>query len=160
MRKWIVDDGQCSEQFEAADAEEAKAVAEAWLAEGEWGHGGCVVDAAVRSEDGAERFGVEITVPADEDALDEYHVYHQTTGHEHAWKAPHEVVGGVRENPGVWAVTDGTGVSITEVCQCGAYRHTYSDTPETMVEYIWGLWPDASRDNCPAWFRCQRCPTE
>jgi hypothetical protein len=44
-------------------------------------------------------------------------------GHEHDWRAPFEVVGGIRENPGVWGHAGG--VRITEVCyHCGAYRDT------------------------------------
>ena len=38
-------------------------------------------------------------------------------------QSPHEVVGGLEENPGVWG--NGGGVIIHEVCQtCGVHRHT------------------------------------
>ena len=44
-------------------------------------------------------------------------------GKEHDWQSPHEVVGGITENPGVQG--HGGGVLITEVCaHCGRYRHT------------------------------------
>ena len=40
---------------------------------------------------------------------------------EHDWQSPHEVVGGLAENPGVYG--HGGGVIITEVCaHCGRYR--------------------------------------
>lgn len=40
---------------------------------------------------------------------------------EHDWQSPYEVVGGLRENPGVWG--HGGGVVIRTVCaHCGAYR--------------------------------------
>jgi hypothetical protein len=41
----------------------------------------------------------------------------------HEWKSPHEVVGGSRDNPGVFGA--GAGVRIVEVCaHCGVYRST------------------------------------
>jgi hypothetical protein len=44
-------------------------------------------------------------------------------GEEHEWCSPHEVVGGLKENPGVYG--HGAGLIITEVCRhCGAYRET------------------------------------
>ena len=44
-------------------------------------------------------------------------------GCEHDWCSPHDVVGGLRENPGVYG--HGGGVISTEVCShCGAYRTT------------------------------------
>ncbi len=42
-------------------------------------------------------------------------------GQEHDWKAPHSVVGGIKDNPGVHG--HGGGVIIREVCaHCGAYK--------------------------------------
>lgn len=42
---------------------------------------------------------------------------------DHDWQAPYAVVGGLRENPGVWG--HGAGVVIKEVCaHCGRYRVT------------------------------------
>lgn len=42
---------------------------------------------------------------------------------DHEWASPHDVLGGVAENPGVWG--HGGGVVIREVCRhCGAYRET------------------------------------
>ena len=42
---------------------------------------------------------------------------------EHRWESPYKVVGGCKENPGVWA--HGGGVRIHEVCaHCGVHRHT------------------------------------
>lgn len=44
-------------------------------------------------------------------------------GREHKWCAPHEVVGGIKENPGVWG--RGAGVLMTRVCKyCGVYCKT------------------------------------
>ena len=45
------------------------------------------------------------------------------TSDEHAWMSPVKVLGGLRENPGVWG--HGGGVIIREVCaRCGKYRKT------------------------------------
>ena len=42
---------------------------------------------------------------------------------EHRWASPYEILGGLEENPGVWA--NGGGVVITEVClHCGCSRRT------------------------------------
>jgi hypothetical protein len=42
---------------------------------------------------------------------------------EHDWQTPHHVLGGLRENPGVWG--NGGGVCCSYVCRhCGMYRHT------------------------------------
>lgn len=49
----------------------------------------------------------------------------------HRWHAPHSVVGGIEENPGVWG--HGGGVTIHEVCKhCGCHRHTdtWAQDPE------------------------------
>ena len=44
-------------------------------------------------------------------------------GGDHDWQSPIEIVGGVRENPGVWG--HGGGVTIDECCvRCGCQRHT------------------------------------
>ena len=43
-------------------------------------------------------------------------------GHEHDWQAPHEIVGGLKENPGV--LGSGGGIKSHEVCaHCGWQRH-------------------------------------
>ena len=59
---------------------------------------------------------------------------------EHDWQSPHEVVGGIEENPGVWG--NAGGVIVTEVCaHCGAYKVTntwdQSEGPEpvTTIQY-------------------------
>jgi hypothetical protein len=44
-------------------------------------------------------------------------------GASHKWESPHSVLGGLRENPGVWG--NGGGVIIRECCaHCGAFRET------------------------------------
>jgi hypothetical protein len=50
----------------------------------------------------------------------------------HNWKAPHELVGGIEDNPGVWG--SGGGVKIHEVCVrcgCGKLTDTWAQRPDT-----------------------------
>ena len=61
-------------------------------------------------------------------------------GEEHDWRSPYSVLGGFKENPGVWG--HGGGVIIREVCaHCGQYRITDSwaqrpDTGEQGLESV------------------------
>ena len=63
-------------------------------------------------------------------------------GEDHDWRSPHSVLGGIKENPGVWG--HGGGAIIKEVCACcGRYKitDTWAQNPEngeqglTSVEY-------------------------
>lgn len=52
--------------------------------------------------------------------------------HEHDWRSPYSVVGGIEENPGVWG--SGGGVKIKQACShCGTYRwsNSWAHDPET-----------------------------
>lgn len=73
----------------------------------------------------------------------------------HDWQAPHEIVGGIEENPGVWG--HGGGVIIHEVCvHCGcgrttdtwAQRHDTGEQGLTEVSYHPGKYTESvdSRD--------------
>lgn len=73
--------------------------------------------------------------------------------HEHDWRSPYSVVGGIKENPGCWSSKHGQ-IKYTEVCRrCGIYRHidhgatdmsngqcvtaiTYSDPDESSLDYV------------------------
>jgi hypothetical protein len=69
----------------------------------------------------AERIDVSIDPPEPE-----------CTENEHDWQAPVEIIGGMRENPGVWG--HGGGVVIHDVClHCGCERvhDTWAQDPET-----------------------------
>lgn len=59
----------------------------------------------------------------------------ECTEGEHDWRSPYSVLGGLRENPGVWG--HGAGVIIKTVCaHCGAYmiRDTWAQRPDNGVE--------------------------
>lgn len=53
-----------------------------------------------------------------------------TVGQEHNWQAPYEILGGLKENPGVWG--SGGGVKYTMVCiicGCGKHVDTWAQDP-------------------------------
>jgi hypothetical protein len=84
----------------------------------------------------AEREGHTITIDPEEPAC--------ACGRDHEWESPYEILGGLKENPGVQG--NGGGVVITEVCaNCGTYRitDTWAQRPDTgeqglveSVEYV------------------------
>ena len=89
------------------------------------------------------RLAADLTVhPREPDCIDD---------DDHDWQAPHELVGGLEENPGVRG--NGGGVIIQHVCaRCGCYRTTNTwatnpsnGTPMTSVSY-----EDADEDS-QAW---------
>lgn len=68
----------------------------------------------------------------------------------HEWDSPHEIVGGLKENPGVYG--SGGGVKYTVVCMkcgCGKHVNTWDYDPNdgeqglTSVQYIKGEYTDA-----------------
>ena len=62
-----------------------------------------------------------------------------TTG-EHSWVAPHEVVGGIRSNPGVWG--KGGGIVSEDFCEkCAARRTTdsWAQDPQTGQQGLTGV---------------------
>lgn len=125
---WTADDGNCEVEYRKI-ASRRKA-AEKYVADGDWGdrestttwitvctwREGLAIDVdGDVTEVTFDRERVKVKVdpvePECEDA--------QT----HDWCSPIEVVGGIEENPGVWA--NGGGVIIKEVCRhCGCYRET------------------------------------
>jgi hypothetical protein len=81
------------------------------------------VDLLVRGPDGEEECATVQLDPEEPDCTD-------ADGHD--WQSPHEVVGGLKENPGVRG--HGGGVIVTEVCaHCGMYRitDTWGQRPDT-----------------------------
>lgn len=131
-RDWHADDGSCEIELAAQSAEEA---AREYVSGGEWGdrdrtrwihvrvwrvgydYEGEVVDVGEEHH----RVTLDPLVPACVD------------GHEHDWYSPHEIVGGLRENPGVFGC--GGGVAIHEVCRhCGCERVTNTWAQEAFLQ--------------------------
>jgi hypothetical protein len=125
MRKYKLIDGEsgAQEEIEALDMYAAKTAAEKWMREGLWFpvvgtiwvrvH---IIDLAAvpEGEDESEyRETVTVTIDPDEPSC--------SSEEGHDWQAPFEIVGGIKDNPGVWG--HGGGVVIREVCMyCGCER--------------------------------------
>lgn len=82
-----------------------------------------------REEDGevVEQERHKITVDPTEPACER--------GKEHNWQSPLDIVGGIPQNPGVWA--QGGGVTIQAVCLncgCGKLTDTWAQDPEDGVQ--------------------------
>lgn len=124
---YYADDGNAILYY--PDAETGDEAAETYVEDGDWGEPESTEwihvrawRAGYRIEDGAleeieiddETYSIEIDTP-EPDCDDD--------SDEHDWCSPFSVVGGIKENPGVWG--HGGGVKITEVCRhCGTYRDT------------------------------------
>lgn len=101
------------------------------------------IDGWVECAATGERESYHVTLPRPEPRCDD--------GHEHDWRSPYSVLGGLRDNPGVWG--HGGGVITREVCaHCGLYRVTDTwaqrrDTGEQgLTEVSYEDADDASRE--------------
>lgn len=115
MGRYRVEDEACSEEFDADDDDAALAHAEQWLADGDRGERDKTIflTASVFSMPDDERIGgVQVSLHPDPP---------KCSSRKHVWCSPYELMGGLRENPGVF--DGGGGVSIKHVCgECGVYR--------------------------------------
>jgi hypothetical protein len=112
-RMWLCDDGNAPIECYGETAQEA---AEEYVDGGDWGESDstwwCSVWCEPVGGGEAERVKVRVDPPEPE-----------CPGGLHDWDSPYELLGGLRENPGVWG--HGGGVMIREVCRnCGWYRVT------------------------------------
>jgi hypothetical protein len=147
MAKYLCDDGTAEIEITAESAEEA---AQDYVDGGDWDdiEETTWINVYVQEIDEAgeavgDRERIKITLDPEEPDCE--------NADEHDWQSPHEVVGGLKENPGVYG--HGGGVIITEVCaHCGGYRErdTWAQDHETgeqgleSVEYREA--DDASRE--------------
>lgn len=73
-------------------------------------------------------------------------------GHDHDWQSPCAVVGGIKDNPGVWG--HGGGVIIREVCaHCGTYRvtDTWAQRMDTGEQGLTSVAYESADDESRAW---------
>ena len=129
MARYLCDDGNCEVEIEADSPEEA---AQKYVDEGSWGNSLTTswVQVGVMPVDG------------DPDTDWEWHLSQIDPkeppcieGEDHEWSSPHELVGGLVENPGVFA--HGGGVFYHEVCtHCGCLKttDTWAQDPETGTQ--------------------------
>jgi hypothetical protein len=123
---WYADDGNAEVHIDfAEDGEEA---AREYVSGGDWGES----EETTWVEVSVWRRAYYVTEEGEIDCVEVLRDTHsidlepsepECSGGEHEWASPHEVLGGVRETPGVWG--KGGGVVIREVCRhCGCYRVT------------------------------------
>jgi hypothetical protein len=144
MTTYTCTDGNADIEIEAESATDA---AREYVEGGEWGDGPAWIDVHVTplNDDGDEMEDasetITITIEATEPDCND--------GEDHDWRSPHCVVGGIKENPGVWG--NGGGVIITEVCAlCGAYRitNTWAQRPDTGEQGLESVtYRDADEDS-------------
>lgn len=133
----ISDDGYSTEEtIEAATQNEAEQIAsdkaDEWLETGDWDTSGGTLYLrarwSLRDEDGQKVADGVANLTLQPDAPKCVDGKRDT----HDWQSPYEIVGGIKENPGVWG--HGGGVKIAEVCmRCGCGRHTdtWAQNPST-----------------------------
>ena len=128
MKYEMWEDSGAAERFDATDDAAAIAHAMEWVSEGEY-ESRCLVEGGVRrldiDDDGEEdwidvdMFSVEAGPEPDPGECE------GSCDGEHEWSRPHHIVGGCRENPGVWGA-GGNDLRLLHVCCfCGKYRHTF-----------------------------------
>lgn len=138
------DSGPSDDLVSAQSMADALEEAESWVRGGDWlmdGEGTAYVTARIRDLATDEEDSVTVTIEPDEPAC--------VDGEAHDWQAPHALVGGIKENPGVWG--HGGGVKIREVCLrcgCGKLTDTWAQNPSTgeqgltSVKYTAGQYAD------------------
>jgi hypothetical protein len=116
--QYRVSDDQVSEVIEADSMEDAlEQAADLWK-DGSW-DSKCIIDLVVSEldVDGNEVDTDYISVECGEDPEPP-----SCTEDEHEWDNPHEIVGGLKENPGVWSL-GGTTLLFKSVCvHCGLIK--------------------------------------
>jgi len=132
--RWICCDGDGAEVI--YEAVSPSAAAQEYIEDGDWGertgtswHDVRVIEVGLDDEPlDPDDEGDIVTVtqsPTEPDCGD-------SDESEHEWCSPHELLGGIAENPGCWG--HGGGVIITTVCcRCGRYRDkdTWAQRPDT-----------------------------
>lgn len=126
MNTYKCDDGNAEVEITADSAQEA---AEEYVSDGDWGEIesttwiNVYVQETKDGEDVGRRERCKVGLHPKDPSC---------TQDEHDWQAPHSIVGGLKENPGVHG--HGGGVTIAEVCMhCGCERvtDTWAQDPET-----------------------------
>jgi len=134
MAKFMMEIENGVHYVEAANMAEALECASTWVDEGDWSK--CSGEVCVRvtemidGEEGDwECTYVDITQDAEEPFCEQ--------GDSHEWESPYEIVGGCKENPGMWS--EGSSLTVKRCCSnCGMYKVTkykdYMGSQET-IEY-------------------------
>lgn len=142
-RQWqLTEEGEGYATYEATSAADALAEAKSNVDRANYSEaeGTIWIDVRVHCAETGEEAHETVTLDADEP---------ECTETAHDWQSPFEIVGGIKENPGVWG--KGGGVIITECCMhCGCKRttDTWAQRPDngeqglTSVSYEPGAFAD------------------
>jgi hypothetical protein len=143
----FADDGN-SEQEYPHDTESRDAAAE-YVSDGDWGQDNSTSWVTVYTYRKAVNSRGEIERVSQEDHTIALHPEEPACeGGEHVWHAPHSLLGGLKENPGVWG--KGGGIISKEICRCcGCVKETdtWAQNPSTgehglTVSYTEGEYAD------------------
>jgi len=136
--KYEVRRGRAALEISAVSFEEAKEQAEQWIADGDWdtstGTTIWVRGYLSETDDNGDETSHPLQVAIDPPEPQCVHA----GGHD--WQAPHRIVGGSKECPGV--SNKGGGVSIQEVCVrcgCGKLTDTWAENPETGEQGLYSV---------------------
>jgi len=157
---WTADDGNAEVEFAAADSGEE--AAQEYVDEGDWGDRSKTawIDvsawrrayALVQIDDDDEEV-VELMVDHERHIITIEAEEPECVGdHEHDWRSPYRILGGLQENPGVWG--HGGGVIIREVCaHCGRYRvtDTWSQNPSNGQQGLQSVSYEDADDDSRDW---------
>lgn len=121
MTRWrIREDSGAEEIIDAASLDEALEAARDWAAEGSYDER-VMVEVRVQEID-AGGAGIGDVHYTEVEAGPEPEEPECASVDDHDWQTPYHLVGGCRENPGVWGGA-GTSMSFRSVCRrCGTYR--------------------------------------
>lgn len=134
IRNYLMTSYECGshDRVTAKDNDEAVEKLKDWLRDGNWGEDPCYVYGSVVevNDDNEEigekvegEVGVNIWPPPKPCIGPDSEEYE-----EHDWREPYKVVGGLRENPGVFS--EGGRITIRSVCShCGMQKYYTSKTP-------------------------------
>jgi hypothetical protein len=121
---WVADDGNCEIHY--PDAVDGRDAAETYVDGGDWGDNACTTWAHVYAW---PRYTVLDVVVDDLKARCSHRIEIEPqepsciSGDNHDWDSPYEIVGGIKETPGVWG--HGGGVVMNECCmRCGCAKIT------------------------------------
>jgi hypothetical protein len=142
----IRDDGGATKIIEAPSIEEALEEAQEWASEGCYDERVMVGIWVEELDANGERTGAQLHREVEAGPLPQpAETECGTEDVDHTWASPYELVGGVRENPGVWS-TGGTSFRYEWVCaKCGTYKTVY----ETGTQRNPGELPETTEYRAP-----------
>ena len=124
MKYIISEDSGASEIIDADDLEAALEAAKEWASEGSYDER-VMVSVCVRGIDDDGEYTDEYD-SSEVEAGPEPEAPECAEGEEHAWESPYEIVGGCKDNPGVWGLGGTTLTFHSVCCRCGAHKHETS----------------------------------